>query len=55
MPTAPTHPTVASLLRRGDLSLRFLDTVDEEQLARENQLLKDDFDRRAWRIRVTDP
>ena len=35
MPTAPTHPTVASLLRRGDLSLRFLDTVDEEQLARE--------------------
>ena len=31
MPTAPTHPTVASLLRRGDLSLRFLDTVDEEQ------------------------
>ncbi|GMM96922.1 PucR family transcriptional regulator [Microbacterium luteum] len=35
MPTAPTHPTVASLLRRGDLSLRFLDTVDEEQLERE--------------------
>ena len=37
MPTAsaPPHPTIASLLRRGDLALRFLETADAARLSHE--------------------